>query len=187
MAFDLDKTFQLDVAPIHLKEAHAAVFSLYHAKIPFVIWLLENPSSPLALPGKISLRDHDYIHILLGRGISSEDEAFVVGFTMGNDFKTTKLHLFIYKIFAKFIYPYPYNCSTLDLIKFDLGFIYGRKIKIKQINDIDFEIYHDKSINYLRNLFGIYADEIQLIREFEVWLSFNYNTSKKYYDNAPAL
>jgi len=164
MAFDLDKTFQLDVAHIHLKEAHTAVFSLYNAKIPFVIWLLENPSSPLALPGKISLRYHDYIHILLGLGISPEDEAFVIGFTMGNDLKTNRLHLFIYKTFAKFIYPEPYKFSTLDLIKFDLGFIYGRKIKVKQINDIDFEIYHDESINYLRNLFGIHADEIQDFR-----------------------
>ncbi|MEH1938060.1 MAG: hypothetical protein V7L14_31020 [Nostoc sp.] len=187
MAFDLDKTFQLDVAHIHLKDAHTAVFSLYNVKIPFIIWLLENPSSPLALPGKISLRHHDYIHILLGRGISPEDEAFVIGFTMGNDLKTNRLHLFIYKVFAKFIYPYPYNFSKLDLIKFNLGFMYGRKIKVKQINNIDFEIHHNESINYLRNLFGIHADEIQLIREFEIWLTFDYNASKKYYENAPAL
>ena len=166
MVFDLDKTFQVDVAYINLKEAHTAVFSSYNIKIPFVIWLLENPSSPLALPGKINLRDHDYIHILLGLDISPEDEAFVIGFTMGNDLKTNRLHLFIYKIFAKFIYPDLYKFSTLDLIKFDLGFVYGRKIKVKQINNIDFEIYHDKSINYLRNLFGIYIDEIQDFRNY---------------------
>ncbi len=168
MAFDLDKNFPIDVAHINLKEAYTAVYSLHEVKIPFVIWLLENPSSPLALPGKISLRNHDYIHLLLGRGISPEDEAFVIGFTMGNDLKTNRLHLFLYKIFAKFIYPYPYNFSTLDLIKFDLGFIYGRKIKAKQVNNINFEIYQDESINYLRTLFGIDNDEIQLIREFEI-------------------
>jgi hypothetical protein len=184
MAFDLDKVFQIDVAHTNLKEAHTVVFNLDNTKIPFVVWLLENPSSPLALPGKISLRNHDYIHILLGRGISPKDEAFVIGFTMGNDLKTNKLHLFVYKVFAKFIYPYPYNFSTLDFIRFDLGFLYGRKIKVKQINNINFEIYHNKSIHYIRDLFGIHADEIQFIQKFEIWLTLDSKISKKYYENA---
>lgn len=163
MAFDLDETFQLDIAQMILKEVHFVVFSFHEPKIPFVIWLLENPNSPLALPGKISLRHHDYIHILLGRGVSPQDEAFVIGFTMGNDLKTNELHLLIYKFFAKFIYPYPYNFSTLDLINFNLGFMYGRKIKIKQINEMNFEIYQNENIGHLRKIFGINTDEIKLI------------------------
>ncbi|MEH2324249.1 MAG: hypothetical protein V7K32_11865 [Nostoc sp.] len=162
MAFDLDETFQLDIAEMNLKQVHSAIFSLHKPKIPFIIWLLENPNSLLALPGKISLRHHDYIHILLGRGISPQDEAFVIGFTMGNDLKTNQLHLFIYKLFAKFIYPYPYNLSTSDLINFNLGFMYGRTIKIKQINEINFKIYQYQTIGYLRNLFGINPDEIKV-------------------------
>ncbi|WP_373526067.1 hypothetical protein [Nostoc sp.] len=162
MAFDLDKAFQLNIAQMNFKEVHSVVFSLHEPKIPFVIWLLENPNSLLALPGKISLRHHDYIHILLGRGISPQDEAFVIGFTMGNDLKTNKLHLFIFKLSAKFIYPYPYNFSTLDLITFNLGFIYGRKIKIKNINEINFENYQNETIGYLRSIFGINTDEINL-------------------------
>lgn len=170
MTFDLDRTFQIDVAHINLKEVYSTVFCLHNSKIPFVIWLLENPNSPLALPGKISFHAHDYIHILLGRGISPQDEAFVIGFTMGNDLNTNRMHLFIFKFFAQFIYPYPYKFSKLDLINFDLGFIYGKKIKTKQMNEIVFENYHNETINYLRNYFGIGADEIQLIRDFEIWL-----------------
>ncbi|HYX14275.1 MAG TPA: hypothetical protein VE944_07890 [Nostoc sp.] len=124
--------------------------------------MLENPNSLLALPGKISLRHHDYIHILLGRGISPKDEAFVIGFTMGNDLKTNKLHLFIYKVFARFLYPYPYNFSALDLINFNLGFMYGRTIKIKQINEMNFEIYQNETIGVLRSILGINTDEIKL-------------------------
>ncbi|MBD0387276.1 MAG: hypothetical protein ICV54_12335 [Nostoc sp. C3-bin3] len=163
MAFDLNEAFQLDIAQMNLKEVHSVVFSLHKPKIPFVIWLLENPNSLLALPGKISLRHHDYIHILLGRGISPKDEAFVIGFTMGNDLKTNKLHLFIYKVFAKFLYPYPYNFSAIDLINFNLGFMYGRRIKVKQINEINFEIYQNETIGFLRSLFGINTDEIKLV------------------------
>ncbi|MGF2035303.1 MAG: hypothetical protein RMZ43_008315 [Nostoc sp. CmiVER01] len=165
MAFDLDEKFQLDIAQMNLKKVHTVIFSLHNPKIPFVIWLLENPNSPLALPGKISLRHHDYIHILLGRGLSPQDEAFVIGFTMGNDLKTNQLHLFIYKTFAKFIYPYPYKFSSLDLINFNFGFIYGRKIKIKQINEINFEFYQDEPIKDLRNIFGINPYDIKLIGE----------------------
>jgi hypothetical protein len=167
MAFDLDEAFQLDIAQVDLKKAHSIVFSLYDdPKIPFVVWLLENPKSLLALPGKISLRHHDYIHILLSRGISSQDEAFVIGFTMGNDLKTNQLHLFIYKFFAKFIYPVSYRFSKLDFMNFNLGFIYGRKIKIKQINEIDFKMYQNENIRYLRDFFGINTDETKLMREY---------------------
>ncbi|MEH1967711.1 hypothetical protein [Nostoc sp.] len=167
MAFDLDEAFQIDIAQMNLKKAHSLVFRLYNEpKIPFVIWLLENPNSLLALPGKISLRHHDYIHILLGRGISPQDEAFVIGFTMGNDLKTNQLHLFIYQFFAKFIYPVPYNFSKLDLKNFNLGFIYGRKIKVKQINEINFGMYQNETIEFLRECFGINTDETKLMREY---------------------
>lgn len=36
-------------------------------EIPWIVRLLENPQSPLALSGKISLFDHDCLHILLNR------------------------------------------------------------------------------------------------------------------------
>ena len=167
MAFDLDKAFQLDIAQMSLKKAHSLVFSLHgEPKMPFVIWLLENPNSLVALPGKTSLLHHDYIHILLNRGIFSQDEAFVIGFTMGNDLKTNQIHLFIYQFFAKFIYPAPYNFSELDLMSFKLGFAYGRKIKIKQINEINFEIYQNETIGFLRSFFGINTDESQLVQEY---------------------
>lgn len=167
---------------IHLKEAHSELFSKIDAKIPFVVWLLENPDSFLALPGKISLRNHDYIHLLLERGISPQDEAFVIGFTMGNDLKTNKLHLFIFKFFARFIYPYPYNFSELNLISFDLGFLYGRKIKSTQLNIFNFQNYENATINSLRKLFGIDADEIKFIRNLEILLILQHKIYKKHYE-----
>ena len=131
MALDLDETFQLNIAQMNLQKVHSVIFSLYNPKIPFVIWLLENPNSLLALPGKISLRHHD-IHILLGKGISPQDEAFVIGFTMGNDLNNNKLHLLIYKLSARFFYPYTYHFSTLNIKSFDLGFMYIKKINLNR-------------------------------------------------------
>ncbi|QSJ18296.1 hypothetical protein JYQ62_05640 [Nostoc sp. UHCC 0702] len=165
MAFELVTNSQLDVAHMNLKEAHALSCGLLEPQVSFVVWLLENPNSPLALPGKISLTPHDYIHILLDQDTSPQEEAFVLGFTMGNDLKTNKLHLLIYKFFAKFIYPYPFNFSRLECLNFDLGFSYGRKIKTKQINEVNFDNYHDQPIKTIRELLGIDINEIKLLRQ----------------------
>ncbi|WP_414562459.1 MULTISPECIES: hypothetical protein [unclassified Anabaena] len=177
MTFDLSESFQLHIANLQLKDVYSAVFGTQETKIPFFVWLLENPESPLSLPGRICLRHHDYIHILLGRGISFQDEAFVIGFTMGNDSEIKKIHLWTYKFFAKFIYPHPYKFHELDLLIFDLGFQYGKKIKFKCINKINFELYQNESINYLRNLFGINLEEIKLIQQFESWLLTEFSNS----------
>ena len=56
--------------------------------IPKVIQLLENPKSPLPFPGQITLENHDCLHVLFDIGFSLADEAFIVGFTMGNDSQT---------------------------------------------------------------------------------------------------
>jgi len=51
--------------------------------ISSVVKLFENPSSPIALPGAINLERHDCIHVILGRGLLPQDEAFVIGFYHG--------------------------------------------------------------------------------------------------------
>lgn len=63
--------------------AHITLGSVYQqinldgqSDIPLIIRLLENPASPIALPGKITLHNHDCLHIILGVGVSSTDEAF---------------------------------------------------------------------------------------------------------------
>jgi hypothetical protein len=52
--------------------------------VPWYVRLLENPRSPVALPGAIDLFGHDCLHIVLGRGLLAQDEAFVIGYTMGS-------------------------------------------------------------------------------------------------------
>ena len=62
--------------------------------ISWLVWLIENPKSPFHLHGAVTLRDHDHIHVLLGRGQANDDEAFVIGFTMGNDGNQNYLNSF---------------------------------------------------------------------------------------------
>ncbi len=178
MAFKLVETFEIDVSKLSLQQALNLFFDK-ESHIPFIIWLLENPESPIPFPGKISLYNHDYIHILLGRDKSSQDEAFVVGFTMGNDAKTTKTHVKIFKFFSQYLYPSPFKFSKSDLQAFDLGITYGRKIKTKNLNEIDMSKYDKETVDSLRKLFEIDVEEIKLLRQFEHWLIPDSTTSKE--------
>lgn len=153
-----------------LQTAYAQLEGDQQSEIPFLVRFLENPASPFALPGKISLYHHDCIHILLGRGQSSQDEAFVVGFTMGNVPTTKRLHISIFKLFSRFFYPKIYRFTVLDLKAFDLGFDYGRRLKVKCLNEFNFADHQYTSIALLRQQLGIDPKDLQLLHCFETWL-----------------
>lgn len=133
-----------------LAQAHALLGGDRPDSIPFIVWLLENPDSPLALPGEIHLREHDYLHLLLGRGFSADDEAYVIGFTMGNALATKRWHIWLYKVISVLMYPPQFRFTAANLQKFDLGFVSGRKLSVKNLNKLDFTNYHNWEIWQLR-------------------------------------
>jgi hypothetical protein len=130
-------------------------------KIPFLVWLLENPASPINMPGSIDLFGHDCIHLLLKQGFTPADEAYIVGFTMGNDTRTTWLHLVILKIAAYFFYPPKYRFTKSDIKAFDRGVKLGREVRFKNINKFDFLTWHHKKLKDIRV-------EVGLVVEFRV-------------------
>jgi hypothetical protein len=154
-----------------LHEALQAMNGDPPSSIPFLVRLLENPASPLALPGKIDLYRHDCLHLLLDRGFTLYDEAFVVGFSMGNDVRTNQIHLAIFKLFSFFFYPQIYRFNQIHLRVFDLGFAYGRAIKAKNLNQFDFSFYKDQSLEVLRDLLGIDFEVVQTLRQAETILA----------------
>ncbi len=123
--------------------------------IPFLIRLFENPSSPIALPGKISLHDHDCLHILFGLGVSAQQEAFLIGFTMGNDDKTKSWHVKLFKFLSRFIYPLNYKFNLEELRIFDLGFEYGKQFEYRNLNLIEFKQFYELTVKELREFFGV--------------------------------
>ncbi|MDY7003179.1 MAG: hypothetical protein SWX82_04210 [Cyanobacteriota bacterium] len=131
------------------------------SEIPWLVRLLENSKSPLALPGNIDLFGHDCLHLLLARGTSGEDEAFVIGFTMGNDPKTNWLHLLIFKLFTQFFYPVKYRFTSYQLQIFDRGLIWGRQLKTQNIHQFDFNLVLDKTIAEMRSQFGIDLKQLE--------------------------
>lgn len=84
-------------------------------EVPLIVRLMENPAfdmPPLSMfRGRVSLHQHDCIHLILGRGTTLMDEAFTIGFTMGS---TKRMGTSATDLFAKVaerIYPKEYRFS----------------------------------------------------------------------------
>ncbi|OWY62173.1 hypothetical protein B7486_59855 [cyanobacterium TDX16] len=138
------------LAQLTLAQAYALLSGDCPDEIPFVVWLVENPDSLFALPGKIHLRQHDYLHLLLGRGFSASDEAYVIGFTMGNDLSTKRWHIWLFKLVLLLIYPPKFRFAISDLKAFDKGLARGRRLPLKNLNQLDFTKYQDWQLSSLR-------------------------------------
>lgn len=141
------------------------------SSIPFLVRLLENPDSPIALPGKIDLYRHDCLHLLLNRGFSLYDEAFVIGFTMGNDVQTNWFHVAIFKLCSLLFYPKLYRFAWAHFRSFDLGVAYGRAVNVKNLNQFNFSCCQNQSLAALRHQFGIDARTLQTLHQAEAILT----------------
>ncbi len=138
--------------------------------IPSIISAFENPSSPLKLPGACNLDQHDVLHVLLGRGLVDQDEAFVLGFTATADPQFTDEDMERYK-FAFSLYPEPYCIRGCDLVAFELGIQAARRMRLGNIIDIDVASVRDQLVGKIRSdlgidkevLFDIYDEERRAI------------------------
>jgi len=114
-----------------------------------LVCLFENPESRLAFPGVASLRRHDCLHILLGRGLLGQDEAFVIGFTMGTSHISSP-QVWAFKKIAQHLYPDIYRMSARDLVAYDLGFGYGSRHGRRDIAEFPFGQNFARSLGELR-------------------------------------
>ena len=156
----------VDIGEMRMIDAYNRFVKDEPSNIPVSVWLLENPNSPIALPGCVELKGHDYIHLLLNRGMSLFDEAFVVGFTMGNSDRLKPRHLNIYKLLSALFFPKAYKFNSFHMKAFDFGVMYGQSIEKTNINEVDFEKYSDHSVNDVRRLCGINLEDI-----YTLWMT----------------
>ena len=133
-----------------LRQAYQRFGGIKQSEVPWIIWLLENPDSPMALAGAIPLKEHDYLHLLLDRGKSPEDEAFIIGFTMGNDSSLNPFHLWIFKFASRFLYPQDYRFTQHHCQIFDAGVKQGKQFQIKNLCRFDFSFFEKAPLEELR-------------------------------------
>jgi hypothetical protein len=137
------------------------------SSMPWYIRAAENPASPVALPGAVDLFGHDCIHILLGRGMHAQDEAFVVGVTMGASARLTPWLQKIYMLWARCMYRQPYSFSRIDRVVFDVGVEFGRSQDVKPLHDVPWRDLLDSQLGELRKTLGIDRDRLTVIYETE--------------------
>ncbi len=118
--------------------------------IPLQVWLLESSKSPMVLPGRCDRFTRQCFHILLNRSTTLNDHAFVQGFIMGSDPRTTKLHILLFKQAAQSLYPKAYRFSDKSLNAFSTGFRYGREPRFRNFYRLQFEDSQHLTLAYLR-------------------------------------
>lgn len=139
--------------------------------IPLMVKLVENPKYRIPgitlFHGAVELKQHDCIHILLGRGLLPKDEAFVIGFTMGstNQISTSEETLFC-KI-AKHLYPTIYKFDDDDIAIFKDAVRLGSICRPSRLDDFDFEPWLDKSLKDARDAAGLDSGLIEAYYKLE--------------------
>ncbi|HSX50097.1 MAG TPA: hypothetical protein VLF09_04030 [Cellvibrio sp.] len=148
-------------------------------EIPWLVRLFENPASPIAFPGAINLTRHDALHVLLGRGLRNQDEAFVIGFTMGCSSHLLAWQIYSFRWIITHLYPAPYKFSVQDLMAFDLGFGLGRSISASDLDEFPFEKYNHSRLKDLRYWLGINVNKLHALYRFEALLIANTQASHR--------
>lgn len=125
------------------------------AAIPWYVRLLENPASPVALPGAADLFGHDCIHIVLGRGMFQQDEAFVIGFTMGASGKLAPWQHRLFTLCACCLYRSFYRFSQLDRRVFDLAVGFAIRSGVQPVHNVAWLDLLDWPVGKVRAWLGI--------------------------------
>jgi hypothetical protein len=135
--------------------------------IPWYVRLLENPSSPVAFPGAIDLFGHDCIHILLGRGTLSPDEAFVLGVTMGASGKLAAWQQQLFTLSAHYLYRSVFKFSRTDCVVFDVAVDFAKNARIRPLDNVPWRELRDRTLGELRASMNIDTDKLITVYEAE--------------------
>ena len=146
-----------------LRDVLATLPAAPPAAIPWIVRLFENPRGWLRLHGAVDLARHDMIHVLLGRGLLGQDEAFVIGFTMGSTKAVSRLERWFFKCVAAHVYPEPYRIPSRLLAAYDLGLEAGRTLGVRDLHLALRGEMLDRPLGELRRTLGI---DTRRLREF---------------------
>src|SRR5688500_3768266 len=123
-------------------------------QIPFIVQLIENPRFDVPLiemfPGAMDLETHDYIHIILGRGLLPKDEAFVLGFTMGSTNRLSAVEERLYEWVARYLYPERYRFGDEEARIFRDAVRLGFISDCMSLVQVDYAAYVEQPIAAVR-------------------------------------
>jgi len=139
-----------------------SAISLRQREVPLMVQLVENPRFDLPgieiFSGATNLRTHDYLHILLGRGLLPKDEAFVLGFTMGSTNRVGSLEETLFTLIARYLYPKSYRFDDEDVAVYKDAVRLGYISDCKPLAGIRFGPMMDWPLARIRKAVGLEAD-----------------------------
>ncbi len=154
----------LDTDDMTLAQVLATLPAAQAEDVPEIIRRYENPESPEALPGAIGLARHDCIHVLLGRGLHVQDEAFVIGATMGaaSDISDAAVETFIRVSTCE--YPKHWRFEEAHIVSFRLGLGFSiDNLPSRDLHLIPLEdpLWQSKTVRQARKDLGIVKEELR--------------------------
>ena len=155
-------------------------FSLAPQDVPLIIQLVENPKYDIGLfSGNTTLRAHDCIHILFGRGLLLKDEAFVIGYTMGSTKKMARWRRNLFMFISKYLYPEGYKFGEEERFVFNSAVLLGQDCPT-DLSKVDFDskFILSTDLNELRSELGLDKNKINCYYNLERLL-FNDRESKR--------
>jgi len=151
----------------------------HNPSIPWVVRLFENPSSPFYLPAPTTMAMHDTIHVLLGRGLLNQDEAFVIGFGMGASLGSTEVKRMIFEFVSSKLYPKAYRLNSDDLKVFNLAFDLAQQSSIRNIHLDNERTLGRMSIKEAREYYGLDENILKEWYQQEITLCSDTIVSKR--------
>ena len=140
-------------------------------EIPLIVRLLENPKYRLPgmtlFHGAADLKVHDRIHILLGRGLLMEDEAFTIGFTMGSTKRVRRSEEWLFGKLARHAYPPAYRFDDNAVRIFNDGVRLGGISGCQPLNRLDYGQFMDTTLGEIRAMAGLETDLLQAYYRIE--------------------
>lgn len=148
----------LDTGSMTLAEVLASLPASDPEDVPEIVRRYENPESPAALPGAISLRRHDCLHVIFGRGTRVQDEAWIIGATMGASSDITDDALETFRHASVYEYPKVWAFQPEQIAAFDLGVGFSQQYLRGQdlhVTPFENEPYQSCTPAELRDMLGI--------------------------------
>ncbi len=161
-----ENSLTLGVARASLDEVGAR-----QENIPLIVKLVENPDYCIPgftlFHGAVDLKAHDYIHILLGRGLLPADEAFVIGYTMGSTKQVGSVETTLLELITRYIYPQTYQFRDRDINIFYSALKLAETSNCAALDQVDYKKLIDEPLQQVRCKLEINENKIRAYYQTE--------------------
>jgi multidrug transporter EmrE-like cation transporter len=129
---------------------------------PWLVRLLERP-----LPGVPAPFARDCLHVALGRGLTRQDEAFVLGFSAGASGRCAGWQQALFRFCARRLFPPAHRFSKLECQVFDFALEAGQRRCTVPLHGAPFHTLMHRPLAEVRAALGIDPCALYLLYDVE--------------------